>query len=96
MESVAVPYDKGVGFCVMRKDTYENQLSDTLDSNQFSESKGTFDEIVLKKERDIKKELLAMRKKDEISENLYTRMRSTGGSPPDFMGWRRCIKRIPH
>ena len=33
-----------------------------------------------------------MRKKDEISENLYTRMRSTGGSPPGFMGWRKCIK----
>ena len=30
---VAVPYDKGVGFCVMRKDTYEKKLSDTLDSN---------------------------------------------------------------
>ena len=32
---IAVPYDKGVGFCVMRKDTYENKLSDTLDSIQF-------------------------------------------------------------
>ena len=89
---VAVPYDKGVGFCVMRKDTYENKLSDTLDSNQFSKSKGTSDAIVLKIERDINKELLAMRKKDEISESLYTRMRSTGGSPPGFMGWRKCIK----
>ena len=89
---VALPYDKGVGFCVMRKDTYENKLSVTLDSNQFSKSKETSDAIVLKIERDIKKELLAMRKKDEISESLYTRMRSTGGRPPGFMGWRKCIK----
>ena len=59
---VAVPYDKGVVFCVMRKDTYENKLSDTLNSNQFSKSKGTCDAIVLKIERDINKELLAMRK----------------------------------
>ena len=88
---VAVPYDRGVGFCVMRKDTYENKLLDTLDSNQFSKSKGTSDAIVLKIERDINKELLAIRKKDEISESLYTRMRSTGGSPPGFMGWRKCI-----
>ena len=36
---VAVLYDKGVGFCLMRKDTYENKLSDLLDSNQFSENK---------------------------------------------------------
>ena len=76
---VAVPYDKGVGFCIMRKDTYENKLSDTLDSNQFSESKGTSNAIILTIERDINKEILAMRKKDEISENLYTGMRSTGG-----------------
>ena len=36
---VAVPYDKGVCFCVMRKNTDENKLSDTLDSNHFSEKK---------------------------------------------------------
>ena len=89
---VAVPYDKGVGFCVMRKDTYENKLSDTLDSNQFSKSKETKDAIVLKIERSINKEFLAMRKKDEISENLYTKMRSTGGSLAGFMGLRKCIK----
>ena len=63
----------------MRKDTYENKLSDTLDSNQFSKSKGTRDAIVFKLEKDINKELLAMMKQDEISENRYTRMRSTGG-----------------
>ena len=50
---VAVPYDKGVGFCVMRKDTCENKLSDLLDSNQFSESKGSSDLIVMKIEKDI-------------------------------------------
>ena len=33
---VAVPYDKGVGFCVIRKDTYDNKLSDLLDLNHFS------------------------------------------------------------
>ena len=90
-ELVAIPYENGVGFCVMRKDTYENK-SDTLDSNQFSKSKGTNDAIVLKIERDINKELLAMRKKDEINENLSTKMRSTGDNPPGFKGWRKCIK----
>ena len=67
---VEVPYEKDVGFRVKKKDTYENKLSDTLDSNQFSESKGTSDAIILKIERDIRKEWLAMRKKDEISEKL--------------------------
>ena len=76
----------------MRKDTYENKLSDTLDSNQFSKSKGTNDAIVLKIERDINKELLAMRKKDEISESLYTRMRSTGGQPARIYGLAKVHK----
>ena len=89
---VAVPYEKGVGFCVIKKDTYENKLSDTLDSNQFSKSKGTSDAIVLKIERDINKELLAMRKKDEISESLYTSMRSTGGQPARLYGLAKVHK----
>ena len=78
---VAVPYDKGVGFCVMRKDTYENKLSDTLDSNHFSETEGTSDAIIL----NIKKKL-SMRKIDGIDENLYTRMRSTGAQPARLYG----------
>ena len=93
---VAVPYDKGVVFCVMRKDTYENKLSDTLDSNQFSKSKGTSDAIVLKTERDIKKELLALRKKDEISECLYIRMRFTGGQPARLYGLAKTHKVNTH
>ena len=35
----------------MRKDTYKNKLSDLLASNQFSESKGTSDWIVMKIEK---------------------------------------------
>ena len=46
----------------MRKDTFENKLPDSLDSNQISGSYGTSDAIVMKIERDINKELLAMRK----------------------------------
>ena len=64
----------------MRKDTYENKLSDTLYSNQFSESEGTSDAIILKLGRDIKKKL-SIRKIDEIDEKLYTTLRSTGAQP---------------
>ena len=52
---VAVTYDKGVCFCVMRKNIYENKQLDLLDSKQFSESKGTSDSIVMKIEKHIKK-----------------------------------------
>ena len=45
----------------MRKDTYENKLSDLLASNKFSESKGTSDWIAMKIEKDTTKEMLSMR-----------------------------------
>ena len=61
-------------------------------AHQFSKSKGTGDAIVLKIERDINKELLAMRKKDETSESLYTRMRSTGGQPARLYGLAKVHK----
>ena len=81
---VAVQYDKGVGFFVTTKVTYENKLSHFLDSNQFSKIKETSDAIDMKIEKDINKELLAMRKKDEISENFYIRMMSTEGQTARF------------
>ena len=41
----------------------------------------TTDEIILKIEKEFNKELLAMNKRDEISDQLYSKMRSTGGNP---------------
>ena len=42
----------------------------------------TTDEVTLKIEKELNKELLAMNKRDEISDQLYSKMRSTGGNPP--------------
>ena len=64
-ELVAVPYGKGTGFCVMRKDTYDNKLSNFLDSSQLSESKETCNSINLKIEKHINKELLATKRRNK-------------------------------
>ena len=42
----------------------------------------TTDENLLKIEKELNKELLAMNKRDEISDQLYSKMRSTEGNPP--------------
>ena len=81
---VAVPFDKGVGFCVMKKETYEKKLKDLLWAEQFSEKKNLTDSVIMKTEKDISKELLAMKKKDEISEALFTRL--TGAQPARLYG----------
>ena len=61
---LAVPYKKAIGFCLIREDTYENKLSDLLDSNQFSKKTGQTDSIVVKIKKDINKEMSAMNKED--------------------------------
>ena len=83
---LAVPFDKGVGFCVMKKEAYEKKLKNLLQAEQFSERKNLTDIVIMKTEEDINKELLAMKKKDEISKALYTRLRSTAAQPARLYG----------
>ena len=65
----------------MKKEAYEKKLKDLLKAEQFSQRKNLTDSVIMKIEKDINKELLAMKKKDEIGEALYTRLRSTGAVP---------------
>ena len=78
---LAVPFDKGVSFCVMKKKTYEKKLKVSLQAEQFRERKKLTDSVIIKIEKDVSKELLGMKKKDEISEAVCTRLRSTGAQP---------------
>ena len=54
----------------MKKETYEKKLKDLLQAKHFSERKNLTDSVIMKIEKDISKELHAMKKKDEISEAL--------------------------
>ena len=87
-----MPFDKGVGFCIMRKQTYESKLESLLQSAQFVKKDATTDEVILKIEKELNKELLAMNKRDEISDQLYSKMRSTGGQPARLYGLAKVHK----
>ena len=91
-EPLAVPFDKGVNFCVMKKETFEKKLKDLLQAEQFSERKNLADSVIIKIEKDTNKELLAMKKKDEISETLYSRLRFTGAQPARLYGLAKVHK----
>ena len=65
----------------MKKETYEKKLKDLLQAEQLSERKNLTDSVIMQIEKDINKELLAMKTNKEISEALYTRLRSTGAQP---------------
>ena len=45
---VAVPFDKGTGFCVMKTQSYQKKLEDVLDCTQFQEIASAGDKIALK------------------------------------------------
>ena len=87
-----VPFDKGVGFWVMKKETYGKTLKNLLQAEQFSEKKNLTDSLIMKIENETNKELLAMKKKDKISEALYTRLRSTGAQPARLYGLAKVHK----
>ena len=57
-ELVAVPFDKDVGFCVMRKTTYESKPVGLLDSTQFKEKKTKTDSIRLEHGKDTNKKTI--------------------------------------
>ena len=45
---LAVPFDKGGGFCIMRKQTYESKLESLLQSAQFVKKDATTDKVILR------------------------------------------------
>ena len=91
-----VPFDMGVGFCVMKKETYEKQLKDLLQAEQFSERKNLTDGVIMKIEKDISKELLTMKKKDEISEAKHNGLRLTGARPARLYGLAKNTNNAHH
>ena len=54
----------------MKSETYEKKLKDLLQAEQFRERKNLTDSVIIKTEKDISKELLAMKNKVEICEAL--------------------------
>ena len=47
----------------MKKETYEKKLKNLLQVDQFREKKNLTDSVIIKKEKDISKESLALKKK---------------------------------
>ena len=93
---MTVPFDKGVGICVMRKETYEKKLMDILRLNQFEKwvkPRKNSKDLIVKEEERINDELSQLLRDGAISEELRGELKSKGGQPiPDLMVWRRCTK----
>ena len=76
----------------MKKETYEKKLKDLLQAEQINERKNLTDSVIMKIEKDVNIELLAMKKKDEINEAMYNRLRSTGTQSTRLYGLAKVHK----
>ena len=77
---LATRFDKRVGFCLMRKQTIELKLESLLQSAQ------SLNEVILKFEKELDKELPAMNKREEVSDQIFSNRRSTRGQPARLYG----------
>ena len=68
---LAVPFDKGVGICLMKKDTCKKKLNDILNLDQFVKvvkTRKNGKEIIIKEQERINEELDVLKGRGEISE----------------------------
>ena len=78
---LAVPFDKGTEFCVMKKQSYQKKLAAVLDCTQVQEIASTGNNIAPNFEKDINSALLDMKKGSLLSKKNYQKFRSTGAQP---------------
>ena len=86
---VAVPFDKGIGFCIMPQSTYENKLNPIIDLPQFTPyvvKRSNAKHPVIKEEERVNAVLNELRKKGKISERLFNELKATGSQPPRLYG----------
>ena len=89
---LAVPFDKGCGFCVMKQTTYSDKLNEILSSSQFEPRNGESDDVTIRTEKLINSSLHQLMKQGTISEKIYHRLRTTGLQPARLYGLAKVHK----
>ena len=86
---LAVPFDKGVGICLMKKEDYCSKLNDILQLPQFQKvEKGRKNEKnpLLKEEERIVEALKTLRDDGKIERTLYKKLKPRGSQPARLYG----------
>ena len=80
----------------MKQDQHEARLLELLQSDPFKAMNNTVDSVLLKIEKDINKELLSLKKSNDRSEHLNTKMRSAGSQAARLYGLAKVHKKDIH
>ena len=94
---LAVPFDKGIGICLMKKEDYCSKLNDILQLPQFQKvEKGRKNEKspLLKEEERIVEALKNLRDEGKIQKSLYKKLKPRGSQPARLYGTAKVHKNI--
>ena len=92
---LAVPFDKGIGICLMKCQSYEKKLMDILKLKQFKKMEKTrknAKEFCIKKEERINSVLEDLNERDKIDKQLLKSIKSVGGQLPRLYGLAKVHK----
>ena len=89
---LAVKFEKGCDFFVMKAKTYLDQLNEILSASQFEARNGESGDLTTKTENLIHCTLHQLMKQGKISEKIYHRLRTTGSQPARRNGFAKLHK----
>jgi len=92
---LAIPFDKGIGICIMKKEMYESKLDAIINLPQFEEVVSTRKNAkhpVVKEEERVVTTLQRLRDNESISEELYGKLKPLGSQPARLYGLAKVHK----
>ncbi len=93
---LAVPFDKGIGICVMKKEAYHSKLDAILQLPQFKKvitTRKNAKHIVLKEEERVAESLKKMKQDGRIGEELFQKLKPVGSQPARLYGLAKVHKK---
>ena len=92
---LAIPFDKGIGMCIMKRSDYEEKLSSILDLPQFekvtSQRKNAKNPVIKEHER-VLNELKQLNDAGKIDNEMLESFRPTGSRPARLYGLAKVHK----
>ena len=92
---LAVPFDKGVGICIMTKNDYKKKMDKLINLPQFQKvekGRSNAKNPILKEEERVTNILKDLKKEGKISETLFNKMKPTGSQPARLYGLAKVHK----
>ena len=86
---LAIPFDKGIGICVMGKKTYESKMNSIINLPQFEKvvkNRKNAKHPILKEEERVISILKNLKESGDISDELFQRMKPIGSQPARLYG----------